>query len=262
MKHRPLFIIGNKRSGTSLLVKILLTSPEIYCSFESDAAWILYCLYHKKSITPYKYDNDVGLNITLDSCAEVIDEIRRTGIKSVEDAFYKIQLCLKSKTGWAKHRNLDIIKYIGDKKPVQYADPDVFQFITTHFKDPCFLHIVRDPRAAAGSMMRKAQMGRMPGIPEFWREGTDSVLSHWVKFEKWVIDAKRDHQIYTIRFEDLCKNYRGECADLFNHLGLKVRIDKIPSTMCRNTNFKYQFEYIRLEGEAREIAREYRYVTS
>jgi len=39
---RPLFFIGNKRSGTSKLVHYLNQHPEVFVTNESDVAWFLY----------------------------------------------------------------------------------------------------------------------------------------------------------------------------------------------------------------------------
>jgi hypothetical protein len=42
---RPLFIIGSKRSGTSLLVSLLNQHPRVLVTHESDLVWILYQIY-------------------------------------------------------------------------------------------------------------------------------------------------------------------------------------------------------------------------
>ena len=49
---RPLFIIGNKRSGTSQLVRILNLHPEIFIAHESDIIWILHQFYRQE---PFDY---------------------------------------------------------------------------------------------------------------------------------------------------------------------------------------------------------------
>jgi hypothetical protein len=41
----PLFIVGNKRSETSQLVRILNLHPQVFEYHESDISWILYQFY-------------------------------------------------------------------------------------------------------------------------------------------------------------------------------------------------------------------------
>ena len=44
----PLFIIGNKRWGTSQLVRMLNLHPLMFVSDESDISWILYQFYNHR----------------------------------------------------------------------------------------------------------------------------------------------------------------------------------------------------------------------
>lgn len=41
-RPRPLFIIGNKRSGSTLMTDLPNVHPRVFVSHESDIAWILY----------------------------------------------------------------------------------------------------------------------------------------------------------------------------------------------------------------------------
>ena len=79
----PLFVRGNKRSGTSLLCKILNTHPGMYISFESDVIWIIWQMMRgKEEFSRYPWDGDVGLKNTLEYIAPHLgrlrDELRHT----------------------------------------------------------------------------------------------------------------------------------------------------------------------------------------
>jgi LPS sulfotransferase NodH len=41
-RPRPLFIMGNKRSGSTLVTDLLNAHPRVFVSHESDVAWLLY----------------------------------------------------------------------------------------------------------------------------------------------------------------------------------------------------------------------------
>jgi LPS sulfotransferase NodH len=41
-RPEPLFVIGSKRSGSTLAVNLLNAHPRVFASHESDSLWILY----------------------------------------------------------------------------------------------------------------------------------------------------------------------------------------------------------------------------
>jgi hypothetical protein len=63
---RPLFIIGNKRSGTSQLLRVLNLHPRVFVSHESDIAWILYQFHRGQPFRGHAWDSDRGMRLTLE----------------------------------------------------------------------------------------------------------------------------------------------------------------------------------------------------
>ena len=48
-----LFIVGNKRSGSTHLMRLLNLHENIFVTNESDIVWVLYC-YHNNIVIPYQ----------------------------------------------------------------------------------------------------------------------------------------------------------------------------------------------------------------
>lgn len=253
---RPVFIVGNKRSGTSLLTQILNLHPQVYVSYESDALWIIYQIRHNLAIKEHEYDNPGGLLNTIETCGNTIEMI--TPMSPVDKSFYKLQLACKRSTKWAMKKDVNTLLYIGDKKPVQYADPKVADFILTHFADPVFFHIIRHPKYAVASMMRKAKQGMKNfTLPPFWYYNPSEVLEHWVKFEQWVLDIKAD--VYTLRFEDLVNDKVSVIKNIFHYLSLDISDDAIRGIKPLNSNLNYRNFDLNLTNKAQDIMKQYDY---
>ena len=58
---RHVFVLGNKRSGTSLLTGLINFHPQVFLSYETDAVWMIYRLYSGKALDRYEWDGRVGL---------------------------------------------------------------------------------------------------------------------------------------------------------------------------------------------------------
>lgn len=140
---RGLFIMGNKRSGSTLLMYLLNTHPNIYISNESDLIWILYQLNKEVKPVPYTYDSPKGFNSTMRIFNQDIPYSKK---KSIAELFFTMQLEIMQKginsIGSLKKNK---IKYIGDQKPFQHSDPELVEFIEKEFKKPKYIHIIRDP---------------------------------------------------------------------------------------------------------------------
>ena len=254
MKAKPLFIMGNKRSGTSLLTEILNMHPEVYVSYESDVIWLTYQRMVGKEFVHYPYDSAEGMDNSLLYLTDALKE----EITDVESRFYELQHIIKDNTAWAKHKVWDNLKYIGDKKPGQHADPVLCNFIATNFKEPRFLHIIRHPKSSVYSMRTKGERG-FKGAPDFWSMPVDQILKYWVKFEQWVLEAKKKHTVFTIRFEDLISSPMVICKCIFDFLKLDVPQSEIYKKGFNNPNSKYADKPLEITKEAKEIMEVYEY---
>src|SRR5262245_55032250 len=139
-KPTPLFLIGNKRSGTSHLVRLLNLHPKVFVTHESDVVWLLYQIENRLPVHCYPWDGPVGMEATLKACSDVLygEDLSRAG--AVSDVFYRIQHRLMERGSDVQQPyRKATLALIGDKKPVQHADPSVFEFIRRHFPQSRFL---------------------------------------------------------------------------------------------------------------------------
>ena len=221
---RPLFLLGNKRSGTSHLVSLLNQHPAVFVTHESDVVWLLRQATLGQPPSAYPWDGERGLRATVAAAGDLLDAAREDlerGV-GVRDTFTAIQLRLMTsgsavQTPYSKPQ----VQWLGDKKPVQQADPEVLAFTTEHFPDARFLHIVRHPRAVVSSMQQRAQSGAPVA---FWSQPVDHVLDMWCRHEEWAIAAEESltGAMLSLKYEDLIADAASEMARIYAFLDLEV----------------------------------------
>ncbi len=246
---RPLFIIGNKRSGTSHLVRLINAHPALYVAPEADLVWALYCRALNEPITRYPNDGDKGLNATLDLCGDIFASDLTT------DAAFRDVL---ARLAERDDKSPAELAWIGDKKPVQQADPDVFGFISKTWPDARFLHIVRHPNAVLAS--KRAAIGKFTEL-ETWKQPTDDLLAFWVENEQRVI-AHRDAgaRLHSIAFPDLVADPAGAYDRLLHFLDLPPADSTLRAFVEAETvsqDEKYASADLNLSPEAKEIVARY-----
>ncbi|HEV2695024.1 MAG TPA: sulfotransferase [Verrucomicrobiae bacterium] len=211
---RPLFIIGNKRSGTSQLVRILNLHPEIFIAHESDIIWILHQFYRQEPFRAHEWDSDLGMKHTLSAAGQLLERNRPPG----ENFQAVLSHLMTQGTPWLPPVSKPGIRWLGDKKPFQHTDPRLVPFILEHFPDALFLHIVRHPCAVVASSDHfNAHAG------DFWLGlSASEKLQRWTYHEKRVEEMKLQlpGRIHTLRYEDLCRQTELELTAVFHFLGV------------------------------------------
>ncbi|MCP4695068.1 MAG: PqqD family peptide modification chaperone [Desulfobacterales bacterium] len=224
----PLFIMGNKRSGSTLLVKLLNLHPNIFLTDESDIAWILYQAISGdlSSLRCYPWDEPLGMKTSLKAIRPILEECLRDNRKkdAAARAFFQAQQRLMDTglRGQQPQRKARLA-WIGDKKPVQHADPKIRSFLQTHLPDARYIHIVRDPRAVVPSMKRAAET--WDGFaPRCWSKTPDELLERWAVHEEWALAAGTSGggPTRTLRLEDLRADPTRRMAELFDFLELET----------------------------------------
>src|SRR3954454_6758131 len=76
-----LFFVGNKRSGTSLLVELLNFHPDVFVTPESDIVWILYQMRGgwPETFQCYPWDGPAGMNRTLEAAGTILKNAGHNG---------------------------------------------------------------------------------------------------------------------------------------------------------------------------------------
>ena len=211
MIKKPLFVIGNKRSGTSLLVHCLDDHPNIFMTRESDILWILYKFFNNQPLQHFGDDGPVGMNYTLSKCRNMLDQ-RLTPYQN----FCNIQTFLMTHGSLSlKPMNKKHILYLGDKKPKQTIAPEIQKFLFKYFSDAKFIHLIRHPSCHAQSIVfHKAMKGKKTSV--------ERVFQKWIKYEMLADQMKKRYSdsIIDVRYEDLVREPIEELKKIYTFLGV------------------------------------------
>lgn len=210
---RPLFIIGNKRSGTSQLVRMLNLHPRVFVSHESDIIWILYQFHHGQALGPHAWDSDRGLQITLATSGHLL----RRDASPRENFFHVQESVMACGTPWLPAQLKTGLQWIGDKKPMQHTDPVLRTFVRAHFPDARFLHPVRHPFDVVASSDRFNQT--VDG--DFWLGlSAAEKLARWTFHEQQALQLREElpDRVHTLRYEDFCRHPERELSAIFEFL--------------------------------------------
>lgn len=267
---RPVFLMGNKRSGTSLLVRLLNTHPNVFVSYEADVIWILYQLQNGRpdTFTRYPWDGPVGLQTTLDACQDILNEnVGRSDCPDIASLFKKIQEHLLRRECQSKGREeKHPLLWVGDKKPVQHCDPDIRAFLKRNFADARYLHIIRHPAAVVASMTRAAATWST-GVPPYWFGSPDEILERWTIHEEWVLDAREvdGMPVHSLRLEDLALSPIETFGGVLTFLGLDMTSDveaAVKRTVRVSPTTRYGRPDLQFSSRARRVMEYYGYSES
>lgn len=265
MEAKPLFFVGNKRSGTSLLVRLLNAHPAVGVTHESDVVWLLYQLAMRGAgrIHRYPWDGGIGLKSTVATCSDIVADAKVSSSSDSSQLFRKIQARVLA-TRMSDDR-IEALEWLGDKKPVQQADPQLMPFESRVFENANYIHVVRHPRAAVGSMMKAAATWQA-GAPPFWSHGLDAVCERWAIHEAWVAEAsaKGRLRLISVRLEDLSANPIHEMNRIWTFLGLHApsEVERALDGVMPCANAKFADAPLAMSGLLREMMRENGYSES
>lgn len=253
-RPKPLFVIGSKRSGSTLMANLLNAHPRVFVSHESDILWIL---YQARNGPPARYvrhplDSELMMSSTVRSCRRILDSLGHPPThEQIVDAFHRVQervmdeyfhpplkqrikravlkagknrspgnlwRAFRQQTELPRKRDL---AWTGDKKHAQYLDPDLQPFVRAHFPDARYVHVVRDPRGAVASVLEAAR--KWDVMPDYFRGSVEEILERWAIHEEWVLRMKEENAdaIFTVRLDDLWREPRAIAGRLLDFLDLQ-----------------------------------------
>jgi hypothetical protein len=186
-------MIGNKCSGTSHFVKVINHHPHVFIAPEADLVWALFCRRAGRPVVAYRDDGGVGLQRTMAAFGPLV-----MAEAAPQEKFQSIISDMARKAG----KRPEALAWLGDKKPVQQADPLIFDYALEQWPTARFIHLVRHPQAVVASMMRRSE--KMPQM-QVWKRPARDLLEFWVRNERWVLEHKRAGRapVLSIRFQDL-----------------------------------------------------------
>jgi hypothetical protein len=208
---KAVFIVGNKRSGSTQLMELLNLHPNIFVSNESDIIWILYRFHHHLDIIPYPWDTPVGMDQTLEKYRNLLSKD-----KTPFENFVTIQTTLM-KDGFIRIKPMhkENLLWIGDQKPFQQIDPEILPFIKANFPGAKFIHLIRHPFP----VVKSSQVF----VGNLWKGMTaEQILQRWTMHENWVKleKAKNEVPMITVRYEDIISHPQREMQRMFDFLAV------------------------------------------
>ena len=251
---RPVFILGNKRSGTSQLVRMLNLHPRVFISHESDIIWALFQFVRNEPFESHPWDSGVGLQHTLKSCGSLLrhEQSPRNNFLAVQ------QRLMEMGTPFLPPQQKSGLLWIGDKKPFQHTDPQLLDFILEHFDDARFLHIVRHPFAVAESSARFNETRH----GDFWLGLTlEEKVERWTFHERQVLTFRENQpgRVHSLRYEDFCERTAEELARVFQFLKLPECPEALLEAARQTRWAARKLPVIRCSPETRRIAAGYHY---
>ncbi|HEX6899167.1 MAG TPA: sulfotransferase [Thermoanaerobaculia bacterium] len=274
---KPLFVTGNKRSGSTVLTDLLNVHPEVFVSHESDIAWIL---FQAREGPPDRFrahplDSTLMMSSTVRDCGRILRSTLgdRPGCEEVAEAFHRVQARLMKRylRPSLKQRLKRIAKVVGkkptpgrlwralrqkpelrrkgdlawtgDKKHAQMLDPEVRDFLGATFPEARYIHIVRHPRGVVASTLEAAR--KWSEAPAYFHGTAESVLEQWAALEEWGLQAKEANGglVHVLRLEDLWSDPLPVLSRVLDFLGLEMTetfADLVPRMVYRrDPNEKY-----------------------
>ncbi len=251
---RPVFIVGNKRSGTSQLVRVLNLHPQVFISHESDIIWALYRFSRNEPFVAHPWDSDRGLRHTLETCGDLFrrDQTPRENFLAVQ------QRLMEAGTPFLPPQQKTELRWIGDKKPFQHTDPQLLAFLLEHFPDAHFLHIVRHPFAVAMSSERFNETRN----GDFWLGlSLEEKVERWTFHEQQVLSLREREaaRVHSLRYEDLCAQTAEELARVFQFFELPADASALEEAARQTRPVAREVPVIPCSAETMRIGAHYGY---
>jgi hypothetical protein len=273
---KPLFIIGSKRSGSSFLVDVLNQHPQVFITHESDVIWILYQIYRDipDRFHTYPLDEGKGMWATLDECSEILGSIpsNTSGERTIFQTFYRMLAHINEHGRgkrdhprmWDYPQKKKNLAWLGDKKPVQYSDPEIQSFLNDVFPEAHYIHLIRNPTFVVASMMEAAETWNDPAVPGYWKESAQQLLERWATHEEWVLQVKSrlPNKIHTLRLEDLSEDPVHITSETFKFLDLELSSEieeLVTNWVWKSPNERHQSFDLTISPRAHQIMRSYGY---
>jgi len=253
-----LLIVGNKRSGSTQIMRLLNLHPHVFVSNETDILWILFRLHNDQEIIPYEEDSPAGMERALDACGHVLSKN-----KTPYENFIDFQReAMGQGLGHLDPMQKENLLFIGDQKPYQNINPTLLSFAKKHFDDIRLIHPVRHPFTQVHSAMTHGE--DVAGV-FLWRGmSVKEVLAQWTKYERKVLEEKEKQElpILDVRLEDLKSSTEVEMRRILSFLNLTHSSELLRRARANTGTFYRVHHPLDCPAETKRIMRKYSYSTN
>ncbi len=211
-RKEPIFIVGNPRSGTTLLAALLSSHSELDCGPETH----FFCfLSKKKKREILKSKNWPNLAFIYITSLKIADNYVYKTFGLTKKEIFNF-LCKNNPSIKATLESLTKL-HAQKKKKLRWIEktPNHLLFIPEirkHFKESFIIRVIRDVRDSAISMTR---------VP--W--GSKSLLYNLIKLNEWYYlsqnHIKNDSRIFVFKYESLLEDYINYLNKTCNFIGIQ-----------------------------------------
>jgi len=213
---KPVFFLGIVRSGTSFVGRLLTSNNDnVYITHESDIIWILYNLYKLKTplgeIQPCEIDSPQAMGDTIKKSRRFLETFEE------HTPFELYEMCqrelMKNGTHWQRETREDTI-YLGDKKPTQQSEPEIFKWTEENLPEPKYIHLIRHPQDFLGSTTTFGKTAKL------WGDTNKEIIDFWTKTQKNVIEMKKQipDRVITMKYENICREPKKNLGIIYRFL--------------------------------------------
>lgn len=241
--YKQLFIIGNPRSGTSLLRLMMTNHPQICippeCGFiqwwfEKYKMWSLQDSSDSKKVESFIFDLKKSKKI---ETWKLDYEKLKKKIDSITPSSYS-QLTFTVIIQYAEQFEKNYI-YLGDKNNYYIQHLDIINKI---FPEAYILGIIRDPRDVVCSYLNVNKLETTSRYKPNFSKDISSIANEWLFNNKQLLELiklKGNKKSKLIRFEDLIINSENKLAEICEWLNLNYSKEMLNYA---ENNEKYKLE--------------------
>ena len=226
-----LVVVGMAKSGTTWVQRMLNTHPEIYCPGEGKFRRLIHGFL--KAVTAYNKELDYTNRV-----------VYREGAyyRTWDDAATTTAIQFMIALSWAnsEHKDLTRVRYIGDKDTEYHTSESIRVWRDHLFRDARFVHVIRDGRDSAISLMhhKRRTMGMHidPNSLEFDKFLRDHA-TEWADNIRRMRTTFRDlpHLYHEVRYEDLLQQPRERLEAILTFLGVDTSPNVVQHILTENT---------------------------
>jgi hypothetical protein len=247
-KAGMIFVVGNSRSGTTMLGRMLGRNSEVF-SFPELHLFGPHIAHGKEEKVLSETEIINAFCWLLDVSRNGFHHARNLGAYTEEATQIRSKLNIEKFTAWEVYKSYVLYESNRHKKTIPCEDlpGNVFKLeqILSRFNDAKIIHIVRDPRDVVLSQKNRHKRRKMGGhyvskkeALRVWANYHPFVISKlWNKAVSSALRIKND-RIYTIHFEELLSNPETTLRNICKHLGIEFEIEMLRIPQVGSSNQK------------------------